>query len=194
MKKKIIFASIGALVLLIILSLIFGYNSLVENEEEIEHTQSQVINRLNERQDLMGQLIPTVVGLQEHAEEIYNNITSARAAYASAKNAEDIAGMIEADALEVLALNQLLVVVEDNPNITATSGFLTLMDSISAIESSLSQARKDYNDSVSLYNKAVRKFPKVLYASLFGFEKNKPYWKMNDGAEDIPKINFNSSN
>jgi LemA protein len=54
----------------------------------------------------------------------------------------------------------------------------------------LSQARKDYNDCVAGYNSDVRKFPKVLFASIFGFEREKSYWKMNGGADEIPAIDF----
>jgi len=192
MKKYTwIFVVLGIL-MIIFISVIVGYNSLVDNDESVDQAQSEVVNRLNQRQDLMGQLIPTVTGLQEHAEAIYDKIVAARSAYANAVAANNIDGMIEADGLQVEAINQLLIVIEDNPNIHATSAFIGLIDNISAMESSLAQARRDYNTHVGTYNSSVRKFPKVLYASLFGFEKEKPYWKMNDGADEIPQIDFSN--
>lgn len=190
MKKNIwVFVLIGV-ILLVLISVIVGYNSLVESDEEVDRTQSEVVNRLNQRQDLIGQLVPTVEGLQEHEKSIYDKITDARIAFADAKNIGDIEGMVEADALQVEAMNQLIVVVEDNPELQTTAAFTGLMDNISAMESSIAQARRDYNNSVSEYNKSVRKFPKMIYASLFGFENDKPYWKMNDGADEIPQIDF----
>lgn len=190
MKKNIwVFVLIGV-ILLVLISVIVGYNSLVESDEEVDRTQSEVVNRLNQRQDLIGQLVPTVEGLQEHEKGIYDKITDARIAFADAKNIGDIEGMVEADALQVEAMNQLIVVVEDNPELQTTAAFTGLMDNISAMESSIAQARRDYNNSVSEYNKSVRKFPKMIYASLFGFENDKPYWKMNDGADEIPQIDF----
>jgi len=192
MKKNIwIYALLGILVIMVI-SVIVGYNSLVDSDEGVDKAQSEVVNRLNQRQDLMGQLIPTVEGLQEHAEAIYDKIVEARKAYADSVDAGDVEGMIEADTLQVEAITQLLIVIEDNPNIHATSAFLGLMDNISAMESALAQARRDYNTSVGNYNTSVRKFPKVLYASLFGFESEKPYWKMNNGADEIPQIDFSN--
>jgi LemA protein len=189
-KGFFVLFGIGVLLLIVIVSGVTGYNSLVDVDVEVDRTQSEVINRLNQRQDLIGQLLPTVVGLQEHAESIYEMITEARAKYTSAISIGDVDGIIEADAMVVEAMNQLLVVVEQNPNITATGAFLTLMDNISAIESALAQARRDYNTSVSDYNGSVRKFPKAIYASMFGFEKEKPYWALNDGANDFPQIEF----
>ena len=58
------------------------------------------------------------------------------------------------------------------------------------MESSLAVARRDFNLATQDYNSSIRKFPKVLYASLFGFEKDQPYWKMNEGADEVPVVSF----
>lgn len=192
LRKKTIFIFL-IIIVLIGFSFISGYNSLVEADETVSQNESQVIIRLNQRQAQIDQLLPTVIGLQNHAEEIYNKITSARAAYSTARNTGDIEGMIAADAEEATAINQLLIVIEDNPDIQATPAFLNLMDTISGMESAIAQARKDYNDSVALYNKSVKKIPKIFYASMLGFDREKPYWRMNDGADEIPQINFNNN-
>ena len=65
-----------------------------------------------------------------------------------------------------------------------------LIDEISSIESSLAVARRDYNEAVQDYNASVRRFPRVLYAGMFGFDKSVEYWKMNDGADEVPVIEF----
>ena len=179
---------LGFLVVVIGLMLIFGYNGLVDMDTNIDGKYAQIEVRLQERHDKIGQVLGAVSGLQEHAETIYNAITAARTAYASAQSMDDL---IASDAAEALAFSDLLVVVEDNPNITATGGYYALIDEISSMESALSVARRDYNEAVQEYNAAVRRFPRVLYASLFGFEKEVEYWKMNDGADEVPVIDFN---
>jgi LemA protein len=187
----LITGSIVLIVLLILgIGLITGYNSLVTLDEDISGKYSQIENRLQERHDKIGQIVASVSGLQEHAESIYTQITQARAAYAAAVAANDTEAMIEADALEAIALTNLLVVVEDNPLITANAGYYALIDEISAMESALSVARRDYNEDVQSYNTSVRRFPRVLYASLLGFEREMTYWKMNDGADEVPVIDF----
>ncbi len=188
--KKIIFGVIAAIIILIGVSLIVGYNNLVDLDENISAKYAQIEVRLQERHDKIGQIVDAVQGLQEHAEAIYNAITAARAAYASAASSGDMDALIEADAAEAIALADLLAVVEDNPNITATAGYLTLIDEISAMESALAVARRDFNLAVQDYNASVRKFPRVLYAGLFGFEKDLEYWKMNDGADEVPEVEF----
>lgn len=185
--RLIVLGVTGLFLLIIGISLITGYNGLVDMDENIDAKYAQVENRLQERYDKIGQVLGAVNGLQQHAETIYNAITAARAAYSAAASMEDL---IEADAAQAVAFTQVLLVVEDNPNITATVGYVALIDEISSIESALSVARRDYNEAVQAYNSAVRRFPRVLYASLFGFERNQAYWKLGDGADEVPVIVF----
>lgn len=193
MKKGLIItvSVLAGLLFIIGVSLISGYNSLVVADETVSVEYQTIEARLQERHDMIGQIVDSVSGLQEHEAEIYQMITDARAAYASAVASNDVEAMIEADALEANAMNQFLAVIEDNPSLIVGSGYQALIDSISSLESALFVARRDYNLTVADYNIMVRKFPKVIYASLFNFDKSKEYWKMNDGAEEVPVINFN---
>jgi LemA protein len=168
--------------------MITTYNGLVNMDEDIHGKYSQIENRLQERSDKINQIVASVYGLQEHAESIYNAITSARMAYQSADTMEEL---IAADAAQAIAFTNLLAVVEDNPNITATSAYNELIYEISMMESTLSVARRDYNLAVQDYNASVRKFPRVFFANLFGFDKSYDYWKINDGADEVPTIDFN---
>lgn len=186
-RKYSILGIVGLLVLVLGIMLISGYNGLVNLETDIEGKYSDIGVRLQERHDKIGQIVGAVSGLQEHAENIYYAITNARAAYAAADSMDEL---IAADAAESLALSDLLVVVEQNPNITASAGYYALIDEISSMESALSISRRDYNDAVQSYNSAVRRFPRVLYAPMLGFQKKYDYWKMNDGADEVPTIDF----
>lgn len=155
MNKPIVLGMISAIVLIVgilAISLGTGYNRLVTKDEDIASKYSQIEVRLQERHDKIGQLIATVDGLQEHAETIYNAITEARQAYADAIASEDMDALIAADAQEALAITDVLLVVEDNPLITASGGYYTLMDEISSMESALAVARRDFNNAVQEYN------------------------------------------
>jgi LemA protein len=191
-KATVIFLSvIAAIAVIITISLSIGYNNLVDKDETIDSKYSQIEVRLQERYHKIGQIVNAVTGLQEHAETIYEAITDARIAYANAVASGDTEAMIAADAAQAEALNDLLVVVEDNSiAVNAGVGYAILIDEISSIESALAFARRDYNLAVQDYNSKVRKFPTILYARLFGFEQEKIYWKMDDGAEEVPEINF----
>ena len=49
--------------------------------------------------------------------------------------------------------------------------------------------RKKFNEIVNDYNTYIRKFPKNIYASIFGFDK-KPYFEAQAGAEKVPTVKF----
>lgn len=192
--KKLLIGIFGGLFLLLLIvgiSLIGGYNSMVDADENVNSKFSQIDVMLASRYQKITDIVASVNGLEEHALDIYTEITEARAAYASAKENQDIEALIEADALQSLALTDLiaLVVSEDNPNISATGAYAALIDEISSAEAELAYARTLYNRAVEAYNASVRRFPKVLYASLFGFEKSREYWKYN--GTEIPEVDFN---
>jgi len=194
MKKAvaILVAVLAILAVTVSVMLVTGYNGLVESEARIHAEQSQIEIRLQERHDMLGQLIAAVGGLQEHEQDIYDAIVSARGLYDNAVASDDPDAVIAADAAEAAALTDFLayVDVESNPDLTAGAAYYELMDAIELTEGMLAVARRDYNESVFEYNTEVRKFPKVLYASMFGFAVSYDYWKMNDGADEIPVVDF----
>ncbi len=185
------FISVLLLLLVILtLSLVGGYNRLVDLDESLDASYAQVFNRLEQRHDTINQMVATISGLQEHEREIYELIISARLAYADAIKTGDIDQLAEADALESIAISQLLVAIEDNPMITVSSAFNGLLDTIYSMESTLSVARRDYNQAVLAYNQNARRFPGLIFVSLFGFESRVAYWKIDEGKTDVPEISF----
>ena len=187
---RVILISVGAFVLLLGLTFAFTYNSLVKKEVTIDEAYADVISRLNERQATVQQLLGVVSGMAAQEQAIINAITQARSDYNDAATENDLEGMITADNAYVSSITDLLVVVENYPDIASSQGFLDLMVTISGIESGLYVARKDYNDAVGEYNKSIRLFPTVIIASMFPFEDSYEYWRLNEGAADIPEINF----
>ena len=50
---------------------------------------------------------------------------------------------------------------------------------------------RTYNDSVTVYNTAVKVFPAVIIAGSFGF-KDAPLWELEEEeARQAPKVSFN---
>ncbi|MBG9453159.1 LemA family protein [Lysinibacillus sphaericus] len=190
MKK--IFGPIGIIVIiLVVLSLLFipKYNSLVTAEEGVDSKWAQVENQLQRRFDLIPNLVESVKGYAKHEKEVIASITDARAQMGSAQSPKEQA--VANDALNG-ALNRLLVVVENYPNLKADANFRQLMDELAGTENRLAVAREDYNNEVQVFNKTVKRFPGNLIAGMFGFEQ-KEYFKAAAGAEKAPSIDFSGS-
>lgn len=185
MKKALKFIPLAIVIILVIAigaSIWSSYNGTVELRQTVDSKEAEVQNRLQQRHDKMEQLISAIDGLQDHAEDIYTMITAARTAYAKATASGDTEDYIAADTLET----SVLLAFEDNPYITATQAYLSYMDEVSAMENTLAVARRDYNNAVQEYNTEVKKFPKVIYLKMFGFEKELPYWSVDANAADLP--------
>jgi LemA protein len=91
------------------------------------------------------------------------------------------------------ALSRLLAIAENYPNLKADANFRQLADELAGTENRIAVARMDYNNAVQAYNSKIRRFPTVIIAGMFGFEK-KDYFKAEEGAREVPKVDFGSQN
>ena len=69
------------------------------------------------------------------------------------------------------ALKSLFAVAEAYPDLKANQNFLNLQEELTATEDRVAYARQFYNDSVLSYNTQIQKFPTVILAGMFNFEK-----------------------
>ncbi len=184
-KKYVIIGAIVAVVIIIV-SIIGSYNSLVGLEVDLEESYANIETQLQRRSDLIPNLVATVKGYAAHEEEVYTAISEARAALASAGSVQETANA--SNALDS-AISRLLVVVENYPELKANDNFKDLQYELSGTENRLSTARTRYNEDVKEYNTAIRRFPKNIIASVFGFEKAASF-EAAEGAEQAPQVSF----
>ena len=182
---------IGLIVIIVVLALMFipSYNRFVDKEESVDQAYAQVENQLQRRLDLIPNLVNTVKGYANQEQEVIQSISEARANLAGANTPVDQAN---ADAELTGALNRLLVVVENYPDLKSNENFQQLMDELAGTENRLAVARKDYNDQVAEYNRSVKRFPGKLVAGVFNFDE-KEYFKADEGAEKTPTVDFGES-
>lgn len=188
MKKTgiIVIAVIAAVVLLLGIFLISTNNNLVSMETKVDAALANIDTNLQRRADLIPNLVNTVKGYAAHEQAALDSVTAARAQLAGASTVGEKA---EADSALTAALNNLLVIVENYPDLKASANFIQLADELAGTENRIAVARRDYNDAVQEYNTAIRKFPGNLVAGLFGFEK-KDFFQASAGAQDVPSVQF----
>ena len=87
------------------------------------------------------------------------------------------------------ALSRLLVVSERYPNLTATAGFRDLQAQLEGTENRISVERGRFNDAVQAYNTALKSFPAVLFAGMFGHSA-RPYFTATAGSDKPPTVQF----
>jgi len=189
MGKKLKSTLIVVGIIVVIIAIVAGsYNSLVSLEENVTSKWSQVENNLQRRNDLIPNLVATVKGYAAHEREVFENVTNARAKLAGAQG---VANTAQADQELAGALNRLLVIVENYPDLKADANFRQLADELAGTENRLAVARKDYNEAVQTYNTKIKRFPTSIWAKIFGFEP-KQYYEAAPGAETPPQVDLTS--
>ena len=189
MKKKtwiILGAVIAAIV--IVVALIAGtYNNLVALQTTVEEKQSTIQVDLQRRADLIPNFVASVKGYTEYEQSTLQAVTEARAAVGKATNAgEQAAANERLDSAIDIWVN---AVTEAYPELKASAQFIALQDELAGTENRIGVSRKDYNAAAKEYNTAIRKFPKSLFAGLFGFEKVE-FFEANEGAQQVPNVSF----
>lgn len=177
---------VGVIVLLLIVSTVSMYNSLVSLEQKVSTSESNIDTQLQRRSDLIPNLVNTVKGYASQEKDIFTDIANARSKLAGASNVSDQAN---ADSQLSGALSRLLVVVENYPELKSNQNFRDLTVELEGTENRIAISRQDYNTAVTQYNTKRRRFPSNIIASLFGFGE-KPLYKASEGSKDVPSVDF----
>lgn len=193
MKKNILTLLLAVLAMMSLNSC--DYNTIVDKEQVVEQSWAEVQNQYQRRADLIPNLVNTVKGYAAHESSTLENVTQARAAAtsinisASDLNEETLAKFQQAQGELSQALKSLLAVTEAYPDLKANENFRDLQVQLEGTENRVTVARGRYTEAVKDYNAKIKKFPTVIYAGWFGFEK-KPQFQAEAGAERAPEVNF----
>ena len=195
---------LGCLVILVALVVIVGMtfastnNRLVTLGQEVDKQWAEVENQYQRRADLVPNLVATVQGAATFEKDTLTAVTEARASVGRATispgkaptDPETLARYQAAQDQLGSALQRLLVVSENYPELKANASFRDLQAQLEGTENRITVARGRFNDSAQAYNTAILKFPTNFVARMLGF-KEKPYFKAVAGSEQAPKVNFN---
>lgn len=169
------------------------YNGLVKSEEGVGAAWAQVENVYQRRADLIPNLVATVKGYASHESETLENVIAARSratqVTVSDLSEENIGKFNQAQGELSSALDRLLMITENYPDLKANENFRDLQAQLEGTENRIATERMKFNEAARAYNTKVRSFPANIIASMFGFEK-KGYFEAQDGAETAPKVEF----
>lgn len=170
----------------VIFASVVSYNGIVSKEAEVETQWANVASKLQRRYDLVPNLVNAVKGSMAHEEKVLTAITDARTKMAGAKSVKDVS---TANSEMEGALSQLLVVMENYPDLKSNENVKTLMTQLEGTENRISVERDRYNTAVKEYNVTIKKFPKSIFANVAGFDK-KEFFEADKGAESVPVVDL----
>jgi len=185
--------ALAILAILLVIGLLVGSafvsrrNQMAVKRETVNAAWSQVDVVLQRRADLIPNLVETVKGYAAQEQTVFGEIARARSALLNAKTPADKIG---ANQQLDSALGRLLVVVENYPQLKSNENFLRLQDELAGTENRIAVERRRYNETLQDYNTYISLFPNNLVASISGFARNDAYFKADEGARQVPKVNF----
>ena len=175
-----------AIIILVAIYVFVTYNGLVQAKNIVKEAFSTMDIYLKKRWDLIPNLVEVVKGYMKHEESIIDSITEARQNLVNASSLDEKA---EANNKLDSALNALMVIVENYPDLKASENFIQLQDELAGTENRIAVARKNYNDAVTSYNKAIQMFPGSIIAKMKKYEKV-DYFEAAESKKEVPTVDF----
>lgn len=183
-------AKITAIVLAVVV--VFGlwiggnYNSLVTSKNEVDNSWAKVETQYQRRLDLIDNVVQSVKGAQGQEQKVFGDIANARKAYSNANSTSEkaaAASQIESNVAVIPKLQEAYPELKSNDQVTK------LVGELQGTENQIASARDKYNDTATNYNNGVTRFPKNMFAGIFGFHKQ-ALFKADQAAATAPKVKF----
>ena len=175
-----------AVIALVVVLLVIGYNRLVRLRNQVDAAWSQIDVQLRRRYDLIPNLVETVKGYAAHERETLEAVTRARQQAMSAEGVEDQA---QAENMLTQTLRQLFALAEAYPDLKANQNFLALQEELTGTEGRIAFSRQFYNERVLAYDNALEQFPSNVIAGAFNFD-SKGYFEAEAASREPVQVDF----
>jgi LemA protein len=174
-------------VLLPALYVLVQYNGLVGLRNAIHNAWSNIDTELKRRYELIPNLVATVKGYAAHERQLLERVIELRNRCAAnhgspAQQASDENQLVD-------SLRQLLVVVENYPQLKADQHFLQLQHELTNTEDRIQAARRFYNGNVRDYRNKCQSFPSNIVAGLFSFQPEE-FFSVAPSVREVPNVDF----
>ena len=171
-------------VCLVVLALPYKlYVSLIQKKNKVKEAVSGIDVQLKKRYDLIPNILTLAKKFMEHERSLIEDITNLRVQAASLKN-DDVAGKIDLDNSIRSKMNQLMINVENYPQLKSDATMVQAQQTYAEVEEHIAAARRFYNSAVNELNNAVEIFPSSLIAMFLGIRRY-PYFEVSE-AEKKP--------
>ena len=157
---------LGVVVFLLIV-LIALYNGLVSIRNHCDEAWSNVDTELKRRYDLIPNLVNTVKGYASHEKDLIEKVVEMREQ--AVGNTGSLASQAQDEIQLQKALGQLMVRLENYPDLKASSNFLELQQELANTEDRIQASLRFFNGNIRENNNKVQQFPSNVIAGMFSF-------------------------
>lgn len=182
-SMDILLISILGIIAVIIFWWFITYNSLVGRRNKVEEAFASIDVQLKKRYDLIPNILTIAQKFMEHERGLLENITALRAqAIQVPAGVDNIGQKLQLDGQISKQMGQLMVNMENYPQIKADQTMMQAMQTYNEVEEHIAAARRFYNAAVLDMNNACEMMPSCIVANCCNF-KQVPFFKVENEAE-----------
>lgn len=152
------------LIAIVILYVIITYNQFIKLKKQMNNSYSVIDVYLKKRFDLIPNLVEVTKEYTKYEKDTLTKITEYRTSFEKNKDKESLNKLND-------EYNNLLLVVENYPELKASEQFLKLQKNLIKVESELQAARRIYNNDTTKYNTKLNVFPSNIIGKMFKFKE-----------------------
>lgn len=177
---------IGLLVL-VVLFLIYLYNSLVLTRNRTQNALKDIDIQLRRRFELIPNLVETVKGVAKQEKELFGKVSEARAGLVTGS----LNDKLESNNQLTDTLKSVFAVAEAYPEMKSNESFQKLHDELIDTQNKIMASQRFYQSMVQAYDTKLQSFPTNIFAKMFGFdEKDFEYIEVSETEKENIKVNF----
>ena len=167
----------------LILIVVLMYNSLVAKKNQVDNIFAGVDAVLKKRYNLIPNLVSSVQQYMQHEKGILEKVTELRA-QAMQPGISD-AQKIALDKQITSALGNIMVAVENYPQLKANENVMHLQHTLAEVEAQIAAARRAYNQAVTDYNNALEMIPTNFLASMMHYTRRQVFEITEDERKNV---------
>jgi len=171
-KKGLIVGIVAlAVIVVLLLTIVLSYNSLVSKEQNVSNKWSNIEVEIQRQVELVPQLLQQENVSMYFEQGLLENITSLRTQWLNTMADRSVNEQVNFSTEFMVQMGAFMSVVESYPAIQSTDTIRDIIVSLEGTQNRIAAARIFYNDAVNEYNTAILSFPNNMIAGTFGFEK-----------------------
>ena len=187
----IVAIAVAAVFLLILIVWFFStWNRLINLDENAQNAWNNIDVLLNQRYDMIPNMVNIVKGYAEHEAGIFDQFAQARQTAAGALKAGDVAGVAAAEGMLAGMIPRINMVAEQYPDLKANQNMMQFQEELASTENKVAFSRQAFNDAVMGYNNTAENFPNNVIANMFSFELASFLEIESEEKREVPEVSF----
>lgn len=185
MEKMFVNGNLAMIIIaVVVLALLYWlYYSLIQKKNKAKEAFSSIDVQLKKRYDLIPNVLFIANKFMEHERGLLEDITKLRAQAAKLPaDLNNAAQKLDLDASIAGKMGQLMVAVENYPQLKSDQTMIQAMQTYNEQEEHIAAARRFYNSAVLELNNAVEIFPSSMVAAMLNI-KQLPFFEVKNEQE-----------